>query len=213
MKRSLLIFIAIAIIPLSSFSQVKEGVTIKDSAINVIVITAIDDPVVVSETVCNFSIGDTCQGGIIFYLDKLGCHGLISAPTDQSAGIQWYSGNYSITYASGSRLFDGDGNCYMIRYSQGDCSSCNASELCLDLSLGGYDDWYLPSKYELNLMYHNIGQGNALGLGNIGSFANYFYWSSTEDDYYRAWGLMFNDGTHYVYVKNITDRVRAIRAF
>ena len=42
---------------------------------------------------CGLAIGDTHQGGIIFYLDASGCHGLISAPSDQSTGIQWYNGS------------------------------------------------------------------------------------------------------------------------
>jgi len=164
-------------------------------------------------SVCGLSIGDTYQGGIIFYLDASGCHGLISAPTDQSTGIQWWNGGYTDTYASGSGLFDGDGNCYRIRRSQGDCASCNAAELCLDLPLGGYSDWYLPSKYELNLMYQNIGQGNALGLGNLGNFANDFYWSSTEFDTNFAWDIYFFNGFSYYDDKDYTSAVRAVRAF
>ena len=174
----------------------------------------ITNNVISASGTCGLSIGDTYQGGIIFYLDASGCHGLISAPTDQSTGIQWWNGSYTDTYASGSGLFDGDGNCYRIRRSQGACASCNAAELCLFLTLGGYSDWYLPSKYELNLMYQNIGQGNALGLGNVGGFADFYYWSSTEgDDDFHAWLQGFGDGGQYNILKNYSYYVRAVRAF
>ena len=46
---------------------------------------------------CDLAIGDTYQGGIIFYLDASGCHGLIAATADQSTGIQWYNGNLTRT--------------------------------------------------------------------------------------------------------------------
>jgi len=173
----------------------------------------ITNNVISASGTCGLSIGDTYQGGIIFYLDASGCHGLISAPTDQSTGIQWWNGSYTDTYASGSGLFDGDGNCYRIRRSQGACASCNAAELCLFLTLGGYSDWYLPSKYELNLMYQNIGQGNALGLGNVGGFAGN-YWSSTEYHNASAWFQYFSSGGQdYDGKDNLTYYVRAVRAF
>ena len=81
------------------------------------------------------------------------------------------------------------------------------------MSLGGEIDWYLPSKYELNLMYQNIGKGNALGLGNIGNFANKYYWSSTEDDDRAAWRQYFGSGDQSLDFKKSTHRVRAVRAF
>ena len=162
---------------------------------------------------CGLSIGDTHQGGIIFYLDGSGCHGLVAAPSDQSTGIQWYNGSYIDTYAYGNGIGSGEGNSQGIRRWQGTCSSCYASQLCQDLNLGGKTDWYLPSKYELNLMYENIGQGNVLGLGNVGNFANYDYWSSTEVDYGNAWRQHFGNGYQYSRSKGSTSNVRAVRAF
>jgi Protein of unknown function (DUF1566) len=191
------------------------GVTTAGTGINVTGAGTVGSPYVVSTTSpCGLAIGQTYQGGIIFYLDASGCHGLISAPTDQSTGIQWYNGSYIDTYASGSGLFDGDGNCYRIRRAQGDCASCNAAEICLDLTLGVYSDWYLPSKYELILMYLNIGPGNALGLGNVGGFAlNGAYWSSTEDGSVNAWLQSFINGGQLNVSKINSFYVRAVRAF
>ena len=62
-------------------------------------------------------------------------------------------------------------------------------------------------------MYLNIGQGNALGLGNIGGFANTYYWSSTENDVGDAWRQVFTDGGQYSSPKYYYDDVRAVRAF
>jgi type 1 glutamine amidotransferase len=63
-------------------------------------------------------------------------------------------------------------------------------------------------------MYENIGQGNALGLGNIGGFANAYYWSSTEYDYDHAWVQNFTSGFQFFYSKyDPSVNVRAVRAF
>jgi hypothetical protein len=174
----------------------------------------ITNNIVSTASACGLSIGDTYQGGIIFYLDASGCHGLISAPTDQSSGIQWYNiTGYTNTTAFASCVGCGDGNTSMIVFNQG--AGSYAAKLCFDLSLGGYSDWYLPSKYELNLMYQNIGQGNALGLVNVGGFASVSYWSSTEYDNNNAWKQSFSNG-----IQNGTNKgdltnnyVRSVRAF
>jgi hypothetical protein len=168
----------------------------------------------VAATTATYAIGDTHQGGIIFYLDASGKHGLIAAPSDQSTSAAWWNGSYVDTYAYGNGIGAGEGNSQGIRRWQGICSSCYANELCQDLNLGGKTDWYLPSKYELNLMYENIGQGNALGLGNIGNFANNYYWSSKEIDNFDAWDQYFSNGSQSSNNKNYAfSRVRAVRAF
>ena len=173
-----------------------------------------------STSTCGLSIGDTVQGGIIFYLDPSGCHGLVCALTDQSSGAAWYNGSYMDTRAYGSGLFEGKYNTKVINWLQG--GSTSAAAICAAYSTGvSFDDWYLPSIEELNKMYLNIGQGNALGLGNIGGFANDYYWSSTEDANDYAWVENFNYVNQYgnynnqkSFWKNVSHpNVRAVRAF
>lgn len=160
---------------------------------------------------CTFAIGQTYQGGIIFYLDCSGCHGLIAAPSDQSTGASWYNGTYSYTTAFANGVNAGAGNTKTIVYNQG--AGSYAARLCTDLTLSTYNDWYLPSKYELNLMYMNIGPGAAAPNNNIGVFASTNYWSSTEEDNNQAWYQHFLLGGQFAGSKNQSYNVRAIRAF
>ncbi len=91
-----------------------------------------------------------------------------------------------------------------------------AKKICLDLNLNGYSDWYLPSESELKLMREKIGQGNDLGLDNIGGFNNYGYWSSTKGNSYaqeEAKGLSFRSGNQFEKGINTYSHARAIRAF
>ena len=169
------------------------------------------DPYVVNAGTCGLSIGDTYQGGIIFYLDATGCHGLIAAPSDQSTGILWYNGSYSVTNAVRDGIGAGEFNTERIIANQ--ATGAYAAQICANYQGGNYGDWYLPSKYELNLMYLSIGQGNALGLGNVGGFANLYYWSSTEFDGVIAWGQDFANGFQLYVYKSNNGYVRSVRAF
>ena len=156
------------------------------------------------------AIGDSYQGGIIFYLDGSG-GGLIAAPTDQSSGAEWGCDGTIISGADGTAIGTGAQNTIDI---EAGCSTAGtAADICANLVLSGYTDWFLPSKDELNLMYQNIGQGNALGLGNVGGFAGAYYWSSTEYNTTNAYYFYFYNGYAYYSSKNSTYSVRAVRAF
>jgi hypothetical protein len=157
---------------------------------------------------CGLSIGDTYQGGIIFYLDASGCHGLIVAPGDHSTSAAWWNGSDMDTRAYGSGLFEGKYNTEMINWNQG--GDTRAAAICANYGDG---KWYLPSIEELNLMYENIGPGNALGLGNIGGFLNSNYWISKEFDNRKAWYQKFSNGSQYDIFKAYAANVRAVRAF
>jgi hypothetical protein len=63
-----------------------------------------------------------------------------------------------------------------------------AARYCDKLSYGGYTDWYLPNRYELNLMYTNAALIPGLDIS-----ANW-YLSSTEYAYDGYWSQRFNDG-------------------
>ena len=78
-----------------------------------------------------------------------------------------------------------------------------------DYVLNGYNDWFLPSKDELHLMYTNFLQA---GNGWYG-MADKYYWSSTEHSDVSAWGEGFDNGSQNEYGKNITLFVRVIRDF
>ena len=149
------------------------------------------------------AIGDSYQGGIIFWLDATGQHGLIAATTDQSTGIQWYNGTYTTTNAVRDGIGAGMYNTERIIANQS--TGSYAAQLCANYQGGGYGDWYLPSKYELNLLYN---QKDA-----VGGFASAYYWSSTEGSNDNAWLQYFGTGSQSNVGKLNTNYVRAIRAF
>ena len=164
----------------------------------------------VVNTTDTLAIGDSYQGGIIFWLDTTGQHGLIAATADQNTG-KWYNGTYRYTGTNGDGLYAGKMNTAMIIATQmADNQTGNfAAKVCADYSVtvGGvtYGDWYLPSKYELNLLY--------LQKTVVGGFANNFYWSSSEYDNNVAWGENFGSGYQHYVNKVGTYYVRAVRAF
>ena len=154
------------------------------------------------------AIGDTYQGGVVFYLDGNG-GGLIAAPSDQSSAA-WGCYGQSI---GGTSSAVGTGAANTTAIVSGCSETAIAARICADLTLGGYTDWFFPSKDELNLMYENIGPGDELGLGDIGNFGSNVYWSSTQVDSSRAWKQGFTAGFQAFGNKGVSNNVRAVRAF
>ena len=75
----------------------------------------------------------------------------------------------------------------------------------------GYEDWYLPSLEELELMYNTIGKGGS--EGNIGGFPDNQYWSSSEIGNSNAWTVHFSNGTTNGPNKGNVARIIGVRAF
>ena len=163
------------------------------------------------------SIGDVYQGGKVAYILQVGDpgydatiqKGLIAATTDQSSGIRWYNGSWLYTGATGTAIGTGLSNTNAIIASQGETATSYAAGLARAYTGGGYTDWYLPSKEELNKLRMN--------RDGIGGFADDYYWSSSEYsvDGVLAWYQNFHIGADQGAIdKGIrTFNVRAIRAF
>ena len=90
----------------------------------------------------------------------------------------------------------------------GDANWEGAKEMCAEFRGGGYDDWYLPSKVELNFIYDNlVYKGKIISHNNL-------YWSSTEQDDGEAMAYYFSgSGRLTSYEKYRIFSVRAVRAF
>ncbi|MCB0463750.1 MAG: DUF1566 domain-containing protein [Flavobacteriaceae bacterium] len=172
-------------------------------------------------SVTTYSVGDYAHGGIVFWVDETGQHGLVCTKEDQSTGIRWNAGTNGDTRAYADGLYAGEANTSIIIAAQvaiGDDGNTYAARICNELQIteGGntYGDWYLPSKEELNLMYQNKAAIDATAVANGGSsFASNFYWSSTEYTFDGAWAQNFDGGAQIYGNKFSTVRVRAVRAF
>jgi len=150
-------------------------------------------------------IGINYAGGLIFYIDASGQHGLVAAASDQNTNISWDNGTYSLTGASGTAIATGQSNTTAIVNVQGIGSY--AAQICDDLNLNGYTDWFLPSRDELTLMY------TKLKLNGYGGFTSVNYWSSSESNSDNAYIIYFGNGASGLDTKDIPHYVRAARAF
>ena len=153
-------------------------------------------------------MGDLAEGGIVFYVDESGTSGLVAAHEDIGE-FEWGCYGTELSGADGQSLGTGYQNTLDI------VSGCSETPIAASEALayesGGYSDWFLPSKDELIEMYNTIGNGGP--LGNIGSFVNNWYKSSTEVSSHLTWYVLFSSGFADDTGKDAPDRVRPIRSF
>jgi len=148
------------------------------------------------------ALGQSYGGGKVFYVDPSGQHGLIAATSDLSSGALWGCDDTSLTGTSAAL---GTGQANTTAIVAGCSSTGTAARLCNDLSSGGYSDWFLPSKDELDSLYHRSGY--------VGAFTGTAYWSSTQNNSGTAALQFFQSGYQINASKATAASVRAIRAF
>lgn len=145
--------------------------------------------------------GELYQGGLVFQVDESGQHGLIAALKDATDdGLAWRNGasGNKTTNARADGIYAGDANTRLIvaaqtmdnqkgqfaalaamtfQVAEDGLSPCTENAAC-------YGSWYLPSAYELTLLYKNLVVTGLLALPNEA------YWSSTEQSVSSA--LLFS---------------------
>ena len=155
-----------------------------------------------------YAVGDKAHGGIVFYVDPTGEHGLVCAPHDQKLNGKpytvWGCLGSTIRGARGTAIGTGEHNTQDIieKCTKGE----TAADVCAKLRLNGRNDWYLPSKAELNEMYKAKRKGKL-------HFKRSGYWSSTGTGNGNAWVQTMGMGFQFISAKYGSHRVRAVRKF
>jgi hypothetical protein len=159
----------------------------------------------------SYAVGDTGPaGGLIFFVKSSMTSGwqyLEVAPTDQGTIVQWAADNIT-TGAVGTLKGTGKTNTTTI---VGIETVANAAQLCDNLVLNGYSDWFLPSFDELDEIFFAL---STMGLGNLVPGVN--YWTSTENTSTQAYAGSYVGGTSVVagnHNKSVAGYVRAVRSF
>ncbi|GHU81228.1 hypothetical protein FACS189468_3350 [Spirochaetia bacterium] len=161
-----------------------------------------------------YHIGDTGPaGGIVFYdkgNESGGWRYMEAAPSDLS-GVYGLSDQYLIETTKES-IGSGKANTQIIADLCRKAGQTDALPVRIQaLTIGGYNDWFMPSHLELVQVYKNLA---AKGLG--GTFQETFYHSSSEQ-LYNGLGYVhcinFANGERWGYHKTNGRPTRPIRSF
>ena len=158
--------------------------------------------------------GKTYAGGLIFFVNTEPANypfftgeGLVTTPTDYGNFDEW--GCYIETGATGREVGQGKSNTETILAAACGSRPPKSAKICDELVLEGFDDWWLPSIEEVNLMYENLHlKGHSNFLGNIQR-----YQSSTEHDASNFVLRLFWKDTIVNISKISGDDIRPTRAF
>lgn len=183
-------------------------------------VTLDDIPDVTITTTDTYAIGDTGPGGGKIFItpstagNSTGKYFEV-APSSAQVARTWatYANSNQTTAVSGAdgtAIGTGAQNTIDIVAQAGNVAATSAAAYASDYTNGGFSDWFLPSKDELNELYTQIA---------VLSSPQSDYWSSTEYSATYAWYQNFSGGGQYVEQKMfgspppVALYVRPVRSF
>jgi hypothetical protein len=126
----------------------------------------------------------------------------------EDPGVQWCANDqpgYDKVLETGTGIGAGAQNTAVVIKA---CGANSAAGVASSYAGGGQDDWFLPSKDELNALYRQ--------RAVVGGLAGVYFWSSSQSEFGAslAWFQSVANGyqNYYGYKYN-DDRVRPVRAF
>jgi hypothetical protein len=170
------------------------------------------------------SLGEECEGGLLAYVDDQGTKLIVSA-VNNAEDIQWGCRGQLLNITSREYSAGKENTQALVNWHQGwqdpwftapesstgYCHEKNdgtvAANICNDLELNGFSDWYLPSIDELDYIYENVHKNGQGGFGDSEC------WSSSESSEGSAWIKSFaTRGDEYGYQKSFNRSVRCVRS-
>lgn len=179
---------------------------------------------VTSVTASQYVLGaDGQAGGHVFHIDGDTVYEAAPVSTEWT-GKQYSATNEQINTSPaapwGNEIGDGaDNTTALVTWLDAQGQTGKAAQLCAALSEGGYSDWFMPSKKELEKIHENLFDSD------IGDFTATWYWSSSESSEYFSYGggtivygtaqaiFMSNGGTGKLDMNSTTPRLRAVRSY
>ena len=135
--------------------------------------------------------------------------------TDHVTGLMWQDDD-NVSSVTKQWLIDANYNtCTSDTSSDACCDTTGdtAATYCADLSLGGYNDWRLPTAEELEGIVDYGKDGPAVDIAYFNHVSSSYYWSSTTFEYgrYDAWIVGFSFGNVGLNFKVNSSYVRCVR--
>jgi hypothetical protein len=162
-----------------------------------------------------YTVGQRFDFGTCFYLEPDNINGLAFRMDLYLTTKYWHATNTTLVNATNDAIYSGLTNTDLIVTTYG--AENNAAKTAKDYTYTTpegvtYDDYYLPSKVEIELIGSNF-RNLGIVLYPNETLDNYIYWTSTEYDSSQAWAYNLVTNEFFLSNKSNLYKVMLIKQF